>query len=192
VVSELNPGRPQRSAFEGTVYLFERARRVRSGGVWFRGRGRELADERLYTYALWVPGRLDKRVDNALLQQKRYVGVDYETTVHWPQSLSGICSFRLTSDAGAIFQINGEDIIDHDGSHGFEPRETVIDMQPGPHHFRLAYLQGPRSKLGLILHYRNPKTGGWQLFDLRDILRENLNHVDHPLADQGDDSALLP
>lgn len=183
-ISSLNPGQPRRSAFEGTVYLFDRARRVRTGNAWFRGKGKEESPQKLYTYALWVPGRDDKRVPHAVPLKKKWVGVDYEAHLYWPERLSGVCSFRLTSDAAAVLQIDGVDVIDHDGSHGFRPMETILRMEPGPHQLRLAYLQGPRSKLGLLLHYQTQHSAGWQLLDIRDILRENVTAMAHPLRDE--------
>lgn len=183
-VSSLNPGQPRRSAFEGTVYLFDRAKRVRTGNAWFRGKGKEESPQKLYTYALWVPGRDDKRVPHAVPLEKRWIGVDYKAQLYWPERLSGVCSFRLTSDAAAVLQIDGLDVIDHDGSHGFRPMETILRLEPGPHQLRLAYLQGPRSKLGLLLHYQTQHSAGWQLLDLRDILRENVTAMAHPLRDE--------
>lgn len=187
----VEPGRAPRAAFAGTVYLFERSARLRTARGWFQGSAREVAPEKLYTHALWVPGRDDDRVDHPILERAPWVGVDYEIALHWPQRHAGIIAFRLTSDAEAIFQVNGEDVIAHDGRRGFRPMETVIDLPPGPQHLRLAYVQGPRSKLGLILHYRTDATGGWRVFDLREVLRENLHPLPNPLNDELD-TALLP
>ncbi len=184
-------GRAPRAAFEGTVYLFSRTARLRTARGWFQGASREVADERLYTHALWVPGRGDDRVANPLLEQAPWIGVDYEVTLHWPQTHSGIVAFRLTSDSEALFQIDGEDVIAHDGRRGFRPIETVMELPAGPRHLRLSYIQGPRSQLGLILHYRTDASGGWRVFDLREILRENLHPLPHPLNDELD-TALLP
>ena len=180
-VSSLHPSRPRRAAFEGTVYFFDRARRVRSGRKWFKGKGKEESSHKLYAYAMWVPGRADKRVQSNVPVSKKWVGVDYQAHIWWPNRLAGICSFRLTSDAAAILQIDGKDVIDHDGSHGFRPKEKTLTLEAGPHHFRLAYLQGPRSKLGLLLHYQHPHTGGWRLLDIRNVLRENVTALAHPL-----------
>lgn len=190
-VSALDPARSARAAFEGDVYLFRRAARLRTARGYFQGSGRQEAPEKLYTHALWVPGRAEDRVPNPLLEQTPWLGVDYRITLQWPESLSGICAFRMTSDAEAVLQIDGEDVIQHDGKRGFRPRETVIELAPGPREFRLACLQGPRSELGLILHYRTERSGGWRLFDLRDILRENFRALPNPLQDELD-TAQIP
>lgn len=176
-----HPQAGRRGAFEGTLHRFKRIDRVRSKGRWFDGRGKETAEDRLYTYRCQFPGRRrgpDGRTDDA------WVALDYRVSLRWPESLGGRYRFRLTSDDGAVFRIDGKDVIDHDGHHKFRPKEGEIDLTPGSHSFHLAFILGPKSELGVILHVLRVGASSWEVFDLRPILLEGLLQQQDPLADE--------
>lgn len=168
-------------AMVGTIYVFDRITRVRAkDGTWFKGRGKTRLEHSLYTYLCSFPG--SKNMAVRLRLEKRWFGFDFTTTVTWPESRAGIYEFRLTTDAGAIFQIDGEDIIVHDGEHGFEPYEAILVIEPGEHALRLAFVQGPNARLGLILHSRKLNERGWEVFDLRPLLMKNIAARSDPTA----------
>ncbi|MCY7330373.1 MAG: hypothetical protein LH618_17615 [Saprospiraceae bacterium] len=49
---------------------------------------------------------------------------------------------QLSSDDGSRLFLDGKSIIDHDGSHGMEPKEAEIALRSGYHALRLEYFQG--------------------------------------------------
>jgi len=160
-------------AMVGTIYIFDQIKQVRTeSGKWFKGRGKTQLEHRLYTYLCSFPGSRD--MATRLRLDRQWLGFDFSTTVTWPESRAGIYEFRLTTDAGAIFQIDGVDVIAHDGQHGFEPYESILVIEPGVHTLRLAFVQGPKARLGLILHTRRVDEGGWEVFDLRPLLMKNI------------------
>ena len=172
------PGIGYRGAFEGTVYFFKKLNRVRSEGKWLHGRGRIEAEDRLYTYICQFPGRTDTVSQGT---DQRIVAVDYHASIPWPAALAGEYQFRLTSDGGAVFQIDDHDVIDDDGDHPFRPREGSIVLTPGIHRLRLVYMQRPRSRLGLLLHYRRFDQPGWTVFDVRTILLATATQSPNPI-----------
>jgi hypothetical protein len=176
-----NSSRLPAGAMAGIVYVFDQIRQVRSeDGKWFKGRGRTQLEHRLYTYLCSFPGSRD--MATRLRLENQWLGFDFTTTVTWPESRAGIYEFRLTTDAGAVFQIDGVDVIAHDGQHGFEPYESILVIEPGVHTLRLAFVQGPKARLGLILHTRKVDEGGWEIFDLRPLLMKNIATRSDPTA----------
>ena len=183
------PGIGYRGAFEGTVYFFKKLDRVRSEGKWLDGRGKIEAEDRLYTYVCQFPGRTESIRQG---MDQRIVAVDYRASIPWPPSLAGKYLFRLTTDGGAVFQINDHDVIDDDGDHPFRPREGSMVLTPGIHHLRLVYMQRPQSKLGLLLHYRRVDQPGWKIFDARTILLASTTQSPTPIQAGADSGGRLP
>jgi hypothetical protein len=175
-----DPGIGRRGAFEGTLHRFRRIDRVRSGNKWFGGRGRETAEDRLYAYRCQFPGRVSSR---EFEHSRSWIGMDYTVTLNWPEELAGVYRWRLTCDDGAVFQMDGLDVIDHDGHHSFRPKEGEVEIGPGAHTFRLAYILGPSSELGVLLHYYRVGGSGWEIFDIRPILEPPLSRLENPTGD---------
>ena len=178
-----------RGAFEGTVYFFKKLNRIRSDGKWLQGRGKIKAEDRLYTYVCQFPGRTDSIRPG---MDQRIVVVDYRASIPWPTTLAGEYQFRLTSDGGAVFQIDDHDVIDDDGDHPFRPREGSMMLTPGTHRLRLVYMQRPDSKLGLLLHYRRVDQPGWVIFDARTILLAATTPSPHPAQAHANPEKGLP
>lgn len=172
------PATGRRGAFEGRMYFFSKLRRVRTADEWLTGSGRIEAEDRLYAYVCSFPGRASAKRPVA---SQRVAAVDYRATVAWPVSLAGEYEFRLTCDDGAIFQIDGRDVIDYDGAHPFKPREGAATVAAGPRELRLVYMQSHRAQLGLLLHYKRAEEPGWRLFDLREILLETAQRAPDPV-----------
>jgi len=155
----------------GTIYFFSHLERLRTAdGRWFEGANRELGRRRLYTYLLNVPKQSFTEGFPGISNQFEWFGIDFKAEIYWPEYAAGEWEFRLTSDDGSILQVNGLDVVDHDGQHGFDSREGRVTLNPGRVQFRLAYFQGPRTELGLVLEWRRAGTAEWKLFDLREFL----------------------
>lgn len=172
------PGTGRRGAFEGRMYFFSKLDRLRSEGEWLQGKGRIDAEDRVYAYVCSFAGRAAMRRKDP---SRRVAAVDFQATVPWPASLAGDYEFRLTCDDGAIFQIDGHDVIDYDGPHPFKPREGTVSIPAGLRELRLIYMQSHRAQLGLLLHYKRVEEPGWRLFDLREVLLEGASPSPDPL-----------
>lgn len=136
----------RRGAFVGTVYTFRSIRAVRTEGEWFQGSGKDESDDRVYTYRCLFSGRASGDAAD-----RRTLGLDYVTDITWPASLAGLYAFRLASHESAVFQVDGEDVIVQDGSKSFKPIEGRTMITAGRHTLRLAFLQSPSARLGVIL-----------------------------------------
>ena len=162
----VQPGVGRRGAFVGTVHRFRSIKAVRTRDRWFAGKDPVTDAGKVFTYTGHVPGRpaIDRR------SERPWTGVDYRAVVTWPEAWAGRYRFRLTAADGAIFQLDGKDVIDHDMHRGFSPKEGEVEIRAGRRDFRLAYIFGPKQHMGLILHYRRAGQQGWQVFDLRPLL----------------------
>lgn len=63
----------------------------------------------------------------------------------------GLYGWRLQSDDGSRLWIDGTEIIDNDGVHGFESKDGEVRLSKGPHAMRLWYFQEPATEIGLQL-----------------------------------------
>lgn len=79
----------------------------------------------------------------------------------------GAYMFSLLSDDGSILYIDGKRIIDNDGIHAPLELGGRARLEVGKHHIRVAYFQGPRETVALVLKVAPPK-GNFDFFDLRD------------------------
>ena len=171
------PGVGRRGAFVGTVYTFRRIRRVRTDGDWFKGSGKEESGDQIYAYRCLFHGRASG--DTA---ERRTLALDYVADIMWPDALAGLYEFRLASHESAVFQIDGTDVVVQDGSQSFKPLEGRKMITAGRHTLRLAFLQSPAARLGVILQYRRIDGAGWEVFDLRDILSSAADQAQDPFA----------
>lgn len=174
----VQPGAGRRGAFEGTVYRFRSIRAVRADTRWLDGKDRTREEGKVYTYTGHLPGRppIDRKTP------RPWSAVDYHAAVQWPAEWAGRYRFRLTAADGAIFQMDGKDVVNHDAHRGFSPKEGETEIQPGRRTFRLTYLINPKQHLGLILHYHRIGQQGWQVFDLRPLLVHQALRLADPTA----------
>ncbi len=65
----------------------------------------------------------------------------------------GSYEFATISDDGSLLIIDGEEVVDNDGTHGMQSRQGRIDLASGSHSFELQYFNagGPH---GLVLRWR--------------------------------------
>lgn len=157
-------------AFKGTIRTFSRIDRLRQDGRWFIGEDMKRRSKHIYNYAFNLPEQPFEQGFPGVTDQFEWFSLDFEAELHWPAYLAGEYEFRLTSDDGSIFMIDGQDVIDNDGLHGMSARIGRAKLEPGKHHFRLVYFQGPRVMIGLILEYRRAGEHNWQIFDIRKLL----------------------
>ena len=80
----------------------------------------------------------------------------------------GIYRFRLLSDDGSKLYIDNEPRIDNDGTHEPQEIEGSAHFSRGVHRIRVAYFQGPRHQVALVLSVAPPECGVWKIFDTND------------------------
>ncbi len=172
-----------RGGFTGTIYFFDHIEQLRKAGRWFPGQNRQRAEGNIYTYRFNIPGRSFTEGFPGISDRIEWFAIDYRAIVDWPASLAGHYEFKLEADDGAIFQINERDVIDYDGMHGWgsPPAHGDCYIGAGKQTLRLAYFQGPRVYLGLVLSYRKRGESSWRIFDLKEILRAGVKRGKDPL-----------
>ncbi|MFN0216534.1 MAG: family 16 glycoside hydrolase [Saprospiraceae bacterium] len=60
--------------------------------------------------------------------------------------------FQLASDDGSRLFVDGQEIINHDGPHGMQPKEAEIALRAGYHPIRFDYFQGGGGR-GIVLKW---------------------------------------
>ncbi|MBC7661883.1 MAG: hypothetical protein H7249_19495 [Chitinophagaceae bacterium] len=68
----------------------------------------------------------------------------------------GPYTFRLTSDDGSIFYIDGTKVVDNDLAHSTKAVEGNTNLTAGDHAFVLDYFQGPADQIALQLFWKTP------------------------------------
>lgn len=167
-------------AWEGTVYLFkergithllenqgtgDKVTGLRAG----RRQGKEI-----YNYVLNLPKQSFTKGFPGVTDQFEWFAIDFELDIFWPPELSGEHEFRLNSDDGAALFIDRKLVINNDGMHGMESKTGTYNLKMGKRKFRLAYFQGPKTEIGLILEYRKVGAPSWKLFDSKELIKYQL------------------
>jgi hypothetical protein len=76
----------------------------------------------------------------------------------------GEYTFRIESDDGSILYLDGGLVINNDGQHGVQSRDSaVISLARGAHPLRLSYFQGPADKIALRFFYKGPGMSGFEI-----------------------------
>ena len=79
-------------------------------------------------------------------------------------SSPGKYSFRVVSDDGSLFYLNGALIVNNDGVHGVKTVDSAsLDLMSGTFPIRLSYFQGPRFSIALQLFYQGPGVTEWTI-----------------------------
>jgi outer membrane protein OmpA-like peptidoglycan-associated protein len=81
----------------------------------------------------------------------------------------GEYGWQLQSDDGSRLWIDGKQVIDFDGVHGFGSKAAQVQLIEGPHDIRLWYFQGPPTSIGLVLKVRAPGAAAFKIFNLADF-----------------------
>jgi hypothetical protein len=96
-----------------------------------------------------------------------WFGIDY-TGRFWIEK-SGQFRFSLLSDDGAKLSIDNRELIDNDGRHGPSALSASAFLSRGAHNVHVAYFQGPRFTVALVLAIAAPGAD-WQIFDTDNFL----------------------
>ena len=80
----------------------------------------------------------------------------------------GAYMFTLSSDDGSKLYVDGKNIIDNDGQHAAIELGGRAKLEPGKHHIRVSYFQGPREFVALVLRVA-PPGGIFDFFDMRNF-----------------------
>lgn len=123
----------------------------------------------IYTYSLAVPDQIFLGTNGipGVTDRTIWFGVDYHATF-WVRQ-AGKYDFRMTSDDGAILQIDDKRVIDLDELHSALTREDSIKLDAGRHTMHVPYYEGTPDAVALSLWVRGPGEKDWKLFDLRDF-----------------------
>src|SRR5687768_16406069 len=73
---------------------------------------------------------------------------------------AGTYTFRLTSDDGSKLWIGDTLVVDHDGTHGAEPKDGTIDLTAGVHALRVEHFERAGGQQ-LTLAWRPPGADGF-------------------------------
>jgi hypothetical protein len=95
-----------------------------------------------------------------------WFAIDY-TGKFWVDN-PGEYRFSLLADDGAKLRIDDKLVIDNDGIHGAEAISAAATLSRGTHRIEVAYFQGPRFTVALVLAVAQPGRA-WALFNTNDF-----------------------
>jgi hypothetical protein len=120
----------------------------------------------IYTYSLNVPKRFYEEGMPGVTDRIEWFAIDYQGDFSIDRP--GKYRFKLTSDDGSRLYIDGNVVIDNDGIHEATTMGGSVELAGGNHHIRVAYFQGPRDCLALVLEVAAPGKE-FRVFDMRDF-----------------------
>ena len=113
----------------------------------------------LYTFAaanLDVPTR--SYTEGFPIPQKQTVVEDFAIRFRGKLAIDtpGTYMFELLSDDGSKLYINGKLVVDNDGQHAPQSRQSYVALTAGFHLVEIQYFQGPRVLIALQWFYKPP------------------------------------
>lgn len=117
----------------------------------------------IYTTSLAVTPRPFEQGFPGITDRFEWFAIEY-TGKFWVEQ-AGLYKFRLLSDDGSKLWLNGSLVIDNDGEHPPLAVDGSAELSRGVHKLRLAYFQGPRTQVALVLYVAGPADANWRLFD---------------------------
>ena len=108
----------------------------------------------IYTTSLNVPPQNFMEGFPGVTKRFEWFAIMY-TGRFWVQT-PGAYRWVLTSDDGSKLWIDDRLAIDNDGVHPAQDARNTVDLTPGIHNIRIAYFQGPRNEVALILRVAGP------------------------------------
>src|ERR1700731_1342480 len=149
------------SGFQGRIYLLKRnthklprLEKMKSVGA-------------IYTNTLNVsPRRFDEGFPG-ISDRFEWFAIEY-TGRFWVEE-PGEYRFNLLSDDGSRLSIDGQELIDNDGTHPPFAVGASAFLSRGVHSLRVAYFQGPRFEVALVLTVGAPGAD-WRVFNTDDFL----------------------
>ena len=123
----------------------------------------------IYTESFAVPNQIFEGTNGipGVTDRTIWFGVDYHASF-WI-SKAGTYNFEMTSDDGAILQIDDKVVIDLDTLHSALTKPGRIKLDAGRHTIHVPYYEGTPYAVALSLWVRTPGDEEWKLFDLRDF-----------------------
>lgn len=120
----------------------------------------------LYTKTLNIPPQ-DFLVGIPGVARVEWFAIDYSGTI-WI-SKAGKYHFEVLSDDGSRVYVDEKEIINNDGIHSPVARRGAVSLKTGPHKLRVAYFQGPRQTIALVLTVQVPGSDEWKPFNTDDF-----------------------
>ena len=108
----------------------------------------------IYTPYLCVPPRNFEEGFPGVTSRFEWFGIDY--TARFWVSKPGTYRFSLTSDDGSNLYVDGKRVIRNDGVHPVIEKRNSVKLKAGAHDIRVAYFQGPRFHVALVLQVAGP------------------------------------
>ena len=149
------------SGFQGRIYFLKRNThklprrdKMKSAGT-------------IYTNTLNVSPRRFEEGFPGISDRFEWFAIDY-TGRFWVEE-PGQYRFNLLSDDGSRLSIDGQELIDNDGTHPPFALDASAFLSRGVHALRVAYFQGPRFEVALVLTVGAPGAD-WRVFNTNDFL----------------------
>jgi len=108
----------------------------------------------IYASSLNVPPQDFKQGFPGVTKRFEWFAIDY-TGRFWIDS-PGTYTFALLADDGAWLYIDDQLIIDNGGLHPPEEKAGKVELAGGIHRLRVAYFQGPKWQVALVLKVAGP------------------------------------
>jgi hypothetical protein len=121
----------------------------------------------IYTPYLCVPARSFDEGFPGVTNRFEWFGIDY--TARFWVSRPGLYRFALESDDGSNLYIDGKKVIDNDHQHPPQQKFGHASMKAGAHDIRVAYFQGPRFHVALVLQVAGPGDEEFHVFHTDDF-----------------------
>lgn len=120
----------------------------------------------IYTNSLGIYSHFFVEGVPGVTSRTEWFGINYQATFGINEP--GKYQFELKSDDGAKLYIDGEPLISTDGIHAWISANATVHLGAGEHSLRVAYFQGPRVEVALVLLVKPPGKD-WRLFDIRNF-----------------------
>jgi len=132
----------------------------------------------IYSYSLAIPNQIFEGTNGipGVTDRTIWFGVDYRANF-WIRN-AGIYEFRMTSDDGAMLQIDDRRVIALDNLHSALTKEGHITLDAGRHSIHVPYYEGTPYAVALSLWVRDPGEKDWKIFDLRDFAGSQERSID--------------
>jgi hypothetical protein len=120
----------------------------------------------IWTNTLNVPPRRWRVGFPGLTDRYEWFAIDYEGRF-WIDR-PGRYTIALISDDGSRLYLDDTPVIDNDCQHPPDLRVSAVKLEGGGHRIRVAYFQGPRDCLALVLAVAGPDHE-WRIFSTEDF-----------------------
>ena len=120
----------------------------------------------IWTNTLNIPPRRWRAGFPGVTDRFEWFAIDYEGRFWIDQP--DRYTFALISDDGSRLYLDGTPVIDNDCQHAADLRVSAVKLEGGGHRIRVAYFQGPRDCLALVLAVAGPDHR-WRVFSTEDF-----------------------